>query len=432
MRPEAAPEAESASPGVHFDFDWLDSETSRDSAEEATFAALEIRVGEDMVTGVLERLPQPLVMRITQRVAVPLLSVAEWLATNWWHLWYELPAVEDERPGFEARHVLTHAGEGLLLPKLQIIRDADRMHLRWSKWNPKRPGIQFVTKGHTIVSREALESEFRDLIEAVLERVGSLPGGTGNCEFLKRAWEAINSLGREEVEFARAAALLGEDHSDLKEPVSRAIAEFWERSPPSIREEALASASAESLPSVGEWLNDSLARLEDSFHGMGWSAVREEVPFKRSGPSGTRGRGLATHLRLLLELSGRRFDFEQSGDLAVPFLESAPPCRRFHGLVDPHSPACVAAPRSGIDKRHLQARALGDYIGRGDSSPGILNSLATARQAQSRAFADEFLAPAALLRDRLQGQRRDEAAIDELAREFGVSNELIWRQLRSR
>ena len=419
-------------PGVHFDFRWLDTASSPENAEEATLASLEIRVGENIVTSVLERRREPQFMQITQRVTVPLLRVAEWLASNWWHLWYELPAIDDERPGFEARHDLARAGAGLLLPRLEITRDGDRMHLQWSRWSPKRSGIQFVTEGQADVSREALESQFRALIEAVLERVGSLSRGTGNCERLKRNWEAINSLGRKEVEFAQAAALLGEDPSDMQESVAKDIAEFWEGSPPSIRDEALASSSAESLASVGEWLNDSLARLEESYHGMRWSAVREEVPADRTAPSETRGRGLATNVRILLDLAGRRFDFEQSGPLAVPFLESAPPCGRIQGLVDAHSPACIAAPLSGTDKRHLQARALGDYFGRSEPVPGILNSLATARQAQSRAFADEFLAPASLMRSRLEGKRRDEAAIDELAREFGVSNELIWRQLRSR
>ena len=371
-------------------------------------------------------------LRHRKHVVVPLLSVAEWLASNWWHLWYELPTTADERLGFEARHDLARAGGGFPLPRLQIASDGERMHLQWSKWQPNPSSIRFVAEGRADVSREALESEFRALIEAVLERIGTLPGGTENCALLRDSWEAINSLGREEVDLVRAAVLLGEDSSALQESVSKAIAEFWDASPPSIREEALACASAESLASVGEWLRDSLDRLEESYHGMRWSAAREEVSADRSALPETRGRGLATDVRILLDLAGDRFDFEQSGPLAVPFLESAPPCRRIQGLVDAHSPACIAGPLSGTDKRHLQARALGDYLGRSEPVPGILNSLATGRQAQSRAFADEFLAPVSVLRDRLQGQPRDEAAIDRLARKFGVSHELVWRQLRSR
>lgn len=430
-RPEPTPKADSALASVHFDFRWLDHGLSRHSAEDATFAELEIRVGDDIVTGVFERLPSGRNAWPKKHVVVPLLHVAEWLVSNWWHLRCELPAVDDQRPGFESRHVLAHAGEGLVLPKLKIISDAERVHLRWSRWKPKRSAARFVTDGQADVSREALETEFRTLIEAVLERVGSLLGGTEDCESLKADWEAINSLGQAEVELAQAATLLGEDPCDIDDSVASDIVAFWEATPPSIREEALASSSAESLSSLGKWLNDSLARLEESYDGIRWSAVRDATSANRPGPPRTRGHTLADGVRILLEPRGGRFDFDQSGLLGVPVLESMPPCRHIQGLVGPYNPACVAGPCDEASKKYLQARALGDYLERVEPVPGILSSLATDRQAQSRAFADQFLVPVDSIRARLEGRQLNEEAIAELCTEFGVSSDIVRRQIHN-
>ena len=63
--------------------------------------------------------------------------------------------------------------------------------------------------------------------------------------------------------------------------------------------------------------------------------------------------------------------------------------------------------------------------------PSLLSSLTTERQAQSRAFAAEFLAPAVSLRRRIPGDYVEDERIDDLGREFGVSSELIRRQIRN-
>ena len=61
----------------------------------------------------------------------------------------------------------------------------------------------------------------------------------------------------------------------------------------------------------------------------------------------------------------------------------------------------------------------------------MLSSLATDRQAQSRAFAAEFLAPANALRPRLPSDSIDAEDVDDLGREFGVSSEVIRHQVRN-
>ena len=308
--------------------------------------------------------------------------------------------------------------------------DADRVHLQWSKWNPQNARIEFIGEGRATVDREALESEFRRLIEAVLARLGGIPHGTDLCEFLSSDWEAINSLEADEAEFVQAAALLGIDPFDVQDSVANALVKFWETSQPSIRQEVLASADEESLAHVGRWLDDSLARLEESDHGTGWGAVREAAPADLSGAPWTRGYALADSVRHHLGIGEDKVEFDSSGSLALPNLTLQTPCKRIQGLVASNAPTCVTAPSSReTGKRFLLARALGDYIGRAQPGPGILSSLLTDRQAQSRAFAAQFLAPADSIRARLEDQQPEEGLIDEIGFEFGVSSEVIRRQI---
>ena len=91
----------------------------------------------------------------------------------------------------------------------------------------------------------------------------------------------------------------------------------------------------------------------------------------------------------------------------------------------------MTAQRGESGKRFLVARALGDYLGRFAPGMGMLSSLATDRQAQSRAFAAEFLVPAESLRRRLSSDSVDAERTDELAQEFRVSSELIRRQIQN-
>lgn len=91
----------------------------------------------------------------------------------------------------------------------------------------------------------------------------------------------------------------------------------------------------------------------------------------------------------------------------------------------------MTAPRGPVGVRFLVARALGEYLSRRVPGHGLLSSLATDGQAQSRAFAVEFLSPARALRKRIPGDAVSVEDTDELATEFGVSSELVRRQIEN-
>ena len=61
-------------------------------------AALSVAARGAVVTGALDRQSGT----YSRNVVVPLFSIAEWLVTNWWHLWYEVGDISEPPPAFEA------------------------------------------------------------------------------------------------------------------------------------------------------------------------------------------------------------------------------------------------------------------------------------------------------------------------------------------
>lgn len=412
---------------VRFRFGWIDAGPSPDLLAESTMATFSIEAGGATVTSVLDRGNR----LYSNEVVVPLFSVAEWLVTNWWHLWYEIEDASEQSPEFELRHNLAFAGDGFVLPSLTMIPASDRVHLQWARYKPRHARIEFVDEGHESVDRKELEAEFRHLIDAVIERLHGRPETGAAADNLGRAWNAINDLDTDEREFSRAAALLGIDPFDVQDSVADAIVAFWERADPSIREDALAIASENSLTRVGMWLDEAIETLAGDQNNNDWADIRGALPPLATAEPWARGYALARAARERIEANGGPTDFAQHGPMAIPHHETQPPTRRIHGLVGADTPACLTAPRGKWGERFLIARALGDYLGRSAPGLGMLSSLATDRQAQSRAFAAEFLAPAESLRRRLSGDSVDAERTDELAQEFRVSSELIRRQIQN-
>jgi len=249
---------------------------------------------------------------------------------------------------------------------------------------------------------------------------------------LGEAWNAIHELDREEIEFSTAAALLGIDPFDVDARLADSIAAFWRRVAPSIRQEALASCDESGLSCVGEWLDDALSALEATGKQNGWAEIRATVASVQADEPRRRGYELANSVRRHLGIGDGRFEFEQDGSLAVRDSQAACPGNRILGLGATGAPACITIRKKGeAGMRFLLARALGDYIGRPEPGPGILTSLSTDRQAQSRAFAAELLAPAESLRARLGDEPAEDDTIDEFGREFGVSSHVILHQLEN-
>ena len=404
---------------VHMAFDWVDASPSTDLLAQSTMAALTIKVDGKVVTSVLDHRSQS----VRNHVVVPLVTVAEWFVGNWWRIFHE---VDDERPrdGFAAAHDLSFAGDGFLLPRLTIAPTPQRMRLRWERNRPAYSEMEFVAQGEAHVDKEDLESAIHSVVNATQDR---LAGAGLKAEFLQQDWAAVQAADHDEVEFCRAAALVGADPFAVPQPRAAQIIEFWQRAEPSIREDALATANGVGLARLANWLTSALAQVGAVRDGTNWVDVRRALPARAAPRPYERGYALARAVRAELAPRSPRYEFAAAGADAVQPIELQPPTRRIQGVVAADTPAC-AMRAWGNSKRFLQGRALGDYLDRTQSQPAILSGLATYRQAHSRAFAAEFLAPSDWLRGKVQGHvSADE--IDELAEEVGVSTNVIRHQI---
>ena len=333
---------------------------------------------------------------------------------------------------FESRHDLAFAGDGFVLPRLLIApASAERMNVEWTAYQPEHARVEFLRGGRKTVERSGLDLELRTLIEAVLQRAQANTETRRASDDLGRIWSRLNNLADDEVEFCRAAALFGADPFDLESEASDRIVEFWNRADASVREDALALAGGAELPPVADWLSNAQKALAESWQHNEWPGIRDALPaVAASALPWERGYELARCARGHIGQDGGPIDLE-CGPAAVPHHETSPPPIGIQALVGDDGPGCVAVPRPPLSTRFIQARALGDFLGRVTTGFGLLSSLATERQAQSRAFAAEFLAPSASLRQRIDSERVDSDRIEDLGREFSVSATVIEHQIRN-
>lgn len=425
---------------ISFKFDWVDAAPSPDMAMGQTMAQLSIQVNRETVTSVHD-------VRSDARrdhIVVPLLSVAEWVVGNWFHIQHEIADttattadIARQKAGFEQRHNLAFAGGGFLFPKLTMVPSVNGMQqLRWTRWQPQHARIEFVAEGDATVAWNQLQTELEAVVEAVVERLRSFGHRQDSVvSDLQDPWEAIKGLNPDEHEFCKAAALLGVDPFAVHQEVAEAIVAFWERTEPVIREDMLASLEETNLPDASPWLDHTREILEHQEAGSGneWEAIRGGLPGMQMVQPWEQGYALARLLRCDLGCGDRRFDFASPGQPVLHHQEMAMPSSRMQGLVAAGAPTCaiMSRRRGNTAKRFLLARALGDYMGRSEAGLGILTSMDTARQARSRAFAAELLAPAKSLQTRLADRGVQEDVISDLGQEFDVSTKVIKHQIRN-
>lgn len=414
---------------VRFEFDWFDPGPSPDRIAQLTMAELRITAGTRAITAAVDRQTRT----YRESVITPLFNIAEWLVANWCHLRYEIADTGDQRGGFASRHNLAHAGDGFALPDLTITPASDtRTQLRWARSDLRHAKVEFLEEGGLVVEREALEAGFRDLIEAVLTRLQTDGRTAIAADGLGQAWSALNNLDESETVFSRAAALVGVDPFDVQDDVADRIIDFWNSTDVSVREDALAAAEGMELTAISRWLASAKETVQAAPRRNRWSELRQGLPLPTSSREPwTWGYEAARVVRERIGLDGGFVDLEE-GPAAIPYESRTVPTTRIHGLVGTDTPQCVIAPRGhATGTRFLQARALGDYLRRSTAKYGLLSSAASDQQARSRAFAAEFLAPAASLEDRITSDRVDGEQIDDLGHEFGVYTEVIRRQIQN-
>lgn len=409
---------------LDFDYRWIDAGESVDRLSAATMAELKITVGDFTLTSHIDRQTH------ARSISAPLYPIAEWLAAWWWPLFHEHGEWDvSGNADYLARHDLAFAAPGFALPSAVLQPTGRFLDIRASRSSPIHSPVEFLTEGRVSVPLSEAQTCLSDLITGVIEQLRSA-GIHGTT--LQEDWEAIAGLDREEMDFSQLAGAFGLDPFDTNEHVAEAIARIADSTEPSLQEDLFSLAPPGDSQSVLDSIHTACRDLDQQDSPRTWTDLATRTPSAPSDrPPWQVGYQAAQWVRRELGLNGQPVKLEEG--LEVPALDLAVLNERLAGIVSSKSPACAVKAQSAPARRFARARSVGDFLLRSTSGPTLLTTMRTDRQAQSRSFAAELLAPSHGLRERLGDQSRwiDSDTIDDLAGEFDVSSLVVSHQIEN-
>jgi hypothetical protein len=367
---------------------------------------------------------------------------------NWWHILYESEGEVLDRSSeeFQRRHNLLHAGDGYFYPSLLFLSggdgdegvtelqvDARRTELR--RYIPD-------TLGPVPVSTTELKNTLADFVNTVIARLEDQ--GVSDTE-LQREWQLIETMDLEASEFSRYVATAGLDPNDIDQETADRVAGLAESVPRDEWDTLFSNAESriELLEQGKEAIERHRAELATTDYEVD---VARNLRYILSKPVGVRpwqsGYELARAVRSELDIEQVLFGSLESlqrvfgiEDQALQALVRRHdiPYDALVGVNPTGSPGIVMnGVGSGTSRQaFLFCRAMGEYLGSTVDAEYIISKAKTMRQKRNRAFAAEFLAPSALLRQHVHKAIVGGVDVEDLADRFGVSEMVIIHQLEN-
>lgn len=357
-----------------------------------------------------------------------------------------VPAPRGREPGEERRRRVPAATRfgvrqrRIRVPKApgRIVRrpNAARLVAESFKWGQ----LDYQGGGQVSVDTNAFRESCVELVDLVVRRLVSC-GIEGT--FLQEEWAAVQAADEDESRFCRTAAGLGWDPYALADAEREAVIRLEQVLDESIFEEAIAVLDAEYLEAETTAIAAALQP------GNGTPLPLEHVravgtqPIVRGDSPWLAGYALARDLRRQLGLDGAPLPtmetlgeaLRENPDLLVKATRPRDlgAADLLNGVVTCNGdnlPAFALRRGPESNRRFHFCRGLAEIL-TSPGSPALLTQARSDRQQRNRAFAAEFLAPAAALQAKAPRPVLDEEDVDELAAEFGVSPWLIAHQLEN-
>lgn len=409
-------------PEFELHFEWEESPRSRAAEFAATWARLEMRAGGATITKVEARRNQS----VRSGIYIPLYPIAESMVRNWWPLWEEWRS-----DGADERHRLLEAREGFALPDVRFYPTETRMRIQWGPPTTHAPDgadILFLTQGECQVAKESVQAEFRRLVEGVLERLRTRAAGDRG---LQAEWDA------EQRAFCEKAARLGLDPFSLPAEAAAEVEGLSALVAGELADDLYDAVSWQDLGKGGRAVRQFVGSALATEGAAGdWERVVRELAIRGAENPWQEGHQVAGALRAMLRWEGplpQGFDTALGQQLGAMSVREFGTGRELEAIAAPTqrgSPMIgVSGGRAEPRRRFLVCRALGGFLARGGAA--LVTGRGTERQRRNLAFAAEFLAPAAAIRERLPQGRLGEEDLAELAATLTVSEWVIRHQVEN-
>jgi hypothetical protein len=426
--------------GLILNFEWIDPAEARGAELRATWARLEILLDEIVITRVIDFESRG----VRSSVFLPLYPLAEWLATHWWFLFYEVETLgRSTSDQYDSRHDLRYGAEGFALPSLMIQPLGEQIKLEWQRVRLDAQNLEFTESGSAHVFARDLRQTLFDFIVAVLKRLHEM-GIEGTL--LEEEWRSIQTVDSEERDFCSAVASLGLDPYTLDEGQQQKILDVSKSLPASLLGDFFAVADFSILPlQVSQVLDALESSRNNNANLMSLKSLKEDLACAKrpQGPPWRQGYQIAYDLRRKLNLNGEKLSsfpllakalqvLPRQLDAAILKVNALPGSLDALGATNARqSPGFAVSERREEAVRFAFCRALFEYLTIPAGQPLIVTRARSERQKRSRAFAAEFLVPADLLRKALPGPIIGDEDIDALAADFGVSPSVIRHQIEN-
>lgn len=434
--------------------EWIDAPGIRDEGLARTFARFELWVGGRCVTQALDKRGSAIV----NGTNISLLPLAAWIVDSWWTARFEAPfvarvaSVRDARwpreRRWHERHGWLSSREGFAVPEVVWYRgEAGAVRVDWLQdaGSFDAMPLQFLSSGSALVAPDIVERELGRIVEGSLTRCEGLASSL--VEALRERWGLILSGTADERRTCKRAARLGLDAYDADDVDDR-LAALLARTDLAVGEpvlddlldvvdEASVANLEAQLGQLGALLDEPNAALTPAPR---LAEARARTAAVRGRPY-ERGYERARILRrdvlgLADDVVGGALDIAIEASLLPPAdVREAPSpftFRDVHALAAgaPDTPFVVTRPeRQREGQRFDRARALDALVS--SETPRLVTASFDPDQQESRAFAAELLAPAALLRRQLTSRFVDRGDIAAAAAQLEVSPMLIVHQLRN-
>lgn len=404
---------------ISFSWEWQQAPEVRTPELAATWCRLMIEVDDIIATLVEEREHSH---GVRKNLDIPTYPLAEWLALNWWKL--NTPA---HRPN-QGEVNLVAAGSGFPWPDLALRSDRGYVWAEVRQRDRDPDFVRFLTQGRTVLDSEQCIGEIARFIDAAVRRLED-SGITGTL--LQQEWSAIQGSGAEEREFCTVAVAWGFDPYDLSGEAAESILAAGQRvDDPGLLTELARAIDFDSIPAASEWLN---AAAETAI--VGTAAIPFIGSFLPRGSGETRpwriGYQRARGMREFLNLSPtERAPIESL--IEVSSVAENPPSNVVALVaVNQVSAGIVLGQQTDeAARRFAGARALARKATTSAIGLSLLTKGSQYSDRAERAFAAEFLAPAAGLQELLDGDYSEDSQRN-VADTLGVSPWVVEHQIEN-